>query len=215
LINVDAVPPKLRGTRAFRDQCAEMIRKLQNPDFVRFVCAHEAAHLIFFEMMGPIAYRPLRPFLMTDPKESRFQACFAAIELLDFPPCFEHQWAEWLGMWADAEAAGGVVGRRLLPAEPRGDNGDRQNFTVTCRQIEEHFEDRVKIDAEKSWRNAQERVELRLTDDPRLLQRIFQRADKIRSEFGFRQVATGGTNVQADSMKACIPVFVPSFQLIS
>ena len=213
MINVDGVPPALRRTPAFRAQCSYMLRRLQDPDFVRYVCAHEAAHLIFFEMIGPITYRPLGAFLKADPNFNRFVGWFAAIQLLEFPPCLEHQWSKWLEMWADAEAAGGIVGRKLFPNEPCGDKGDQRNLAERCRKIEEHFEGHITIDAQDCWKNAQRRVEQRLTKSPKLLERILQRADKIRPEFGLRRIEKE-TVLEHFPIQTTSPVFVPSFRLI-
>jgi hypothetical protein len=60
-----------------------MLGKLKDPAFVRALCAHEAAHVVYFEMMGPIQYRALRSRLEFNEQRNRYQGHFAAIDLIE------------------------------------------------------------------------------------------------------------------------------------
>lgn len=183
MIDVDSVPPQLRATAQFRHDYENMLGKLKNLDFVRTLCAHEAAHVVFFEMMGRIRYRPLRSRLEFNPHWNRFEGHFAAIELIEVPACEPTEWQKWVTMWADANVAGGVVARKLNPNSTGGDEGDKEKFRRECAELIQHFGG-ITIDVEVCWRTAQRRVEQQLVDNPILLEKILQRADELRPQLG-------------------------------
>jgi hypothetical protein len=161
-----------------------MMSKLTSPDFIPALCAHEAAHLVYYEMMGPIRYELLPPRLEYDPVRHRFIGHYAAIKLAEEPLCEPHKWRECITMMARAHVAGGVVGRKLFPACSGGDEADKQNFRKLCVDLTDHFGG-ISIDVELCWQRAQDAVKRQLEDDPHIMEMILQRAAELRPSFGF------------------------------
>jgi hypothetical protein len=160
-----------------------MMCQLNAPGFIPALCAHEAAHLIYYEMMGPIRYEPLPPRLEYDAKKGDYVGHLAAVRLIEIPNCEPGKWREWLTMMAYADVAGGVVGRRLFPTSSGGDDGDKQIFMGRCAELVSHFGG-ISIDAEMVWTRARKAVERQLEEHPQIMELIQQRAIELRPLLG-------------------------------
>jgi len=183
MIATDGISDEQKATVKFQSAYADMMRKLTVPGFIAALCAHEAAHLIYYEMMGSVRYELLPPRLEYSPDKQAFTGHFAAIKLIEVPPCEADKWREWITMKANAEAAGGVVGRKLFPASSGGDEGDKEKFRKLCADLTNHFGG-ISIDVELCWKRAQNTVKRQLEDDPQIMIMIQQRAVELRSSFG-------------------------------
>jgi hypothetical protein len=184
MIATDGISDEQKATVKFQSAYADMMSKLTSPDFIPALCAHEAAHLIYYEMMGPIRYKLLPPRLEYDSVGQRFFGHYAAIQLAEEPLCEPHKWQEYVQMMARVHVAGGVVGRKLFPASSGGDEVDKQNFKKLCADLTHHFGG-ISIDVEQCWRWAQESVKKQLEDDPHIMEMIQRRAAELRYSFGF------------------------------
>ena len=181
-IMTEGISEEQKQTVKFRLAYADMLRTLSTPGFIDALCAHEAAHVVYYEMMGAIRYELLPPRLEYDSQNRRFIGHFAAIQLAEEPLCEPQKWQGYVTLLSRAQAAGGVVGRRLFPASSGGDEGDREKFRRICAELISHFGG-IRIDVESVWRQAQETVEKQLENDPQIMQKIHQRAAELRSSF--------------------------------
>jgi hypothetical protein len=184
VIATEGILDEQKATVEFQSAYADMMRKLTAPGFIAALCAHEAAHLVYYEMMGPIQYVALPPRLEYNPERQRFTGHFAAIQLVEEPLCEPDQWREYIVMMANAHAAGGVVARKLYPASSGGDEIDKENFRTLCADLTRHFGG-ISIDVEFCWRRAQDTVKKQLEEDPNIMKMIQQRAMELRPLFGF------------------------------
>jgi hypothetical protein len=118
MIATDGISDEQKATVKFQSAYADMMSKLTSPDFIPALCAHEAAHLVYYEMMGPIRYELLRPRLEYDPVRQRFTGHYAAIKLAENPLCDPHKWQEYITMMAalTLRAGSSVVSSSLPPA---------------------------------------------------------------------------------------------------
>jgi hypothetical protein len=184
MISTDGISDEQKATVKFQAAYADMMGKLTAPGFIAALCAHEGAHLVYYEMMGPIRYESLPPRLEYSPEKQAFTGHFAAIKLAEEPLCEPHKWQEYVTMMAHAHAAGGVVARKLLPTCSGGDEVDKENFSKLCTDLINHFGG-ISIDVELCWKRAQDAVKRQLEDDPHIMEMIQQRALELRPLFGF------------------------------
>jgi hypothetical protein len=180
IILTDGISDAQKATAQFQSAYSDMLRTLNTSGFIEALCAHEAAHLVYYEMMGSIRYELLPARLEYDTERRRFIGYFAAIRLAEEPVCEAQKWQEYVTMLSRAQAAGGVVGRKLFPASSGGDEGDKGKFQRICADLIRHFGG-IKIDVELAWTLAQDTVEQQLNDKPQILEKIQQRAAEIRS----------------------------------
>jgi hypothetical protein len=183
MIAIDGISDDQKATVNFQAAYADILRTLNTPGFIEALCAHEAAHLVYYEMMGPIRYALLPPRLEYDPQRQRFIGHFAAIMLAEEPLCDAQRWQEYITKMSHAQAAGGVVGRNLFPASSGGDEGDKEKFGRICAELTSRLGG-IRIDVEVVWKLAQDTVQKQLEDDPQIMEMIRQRAVELRSLFG-------------------------------
>jgi hypothetical protein len=184
MIATDGISDEQKASVEFQSAYADMVRTLNTPGFVDALCAHEAAHLVYYEMMGPIQYKLLPPRLEYDPGRGCFIGHFAAVQLSEEPACEPQRWREYVTMLSRAQVAGGVVGRKLFPSSSGGDEGDKEKFRRICTELVRHFGG-IKIEFELVWKLAQDAVQRQLEHDPQILKMIQQRAVELRSAFRF------------------------------
>lgn len=181
VIATDGISDEQKATAEFQSTYANMTRTLNAPGFVEALFAHEAAHLVYYEMMGPIRYTVLPPRIFYSPERQAFDGHFAAVLVEEEPMCEAHRWQEYVTKMAHAAVAGGIVGRKLFPASSGGDEGDKARFDKLCVDLMNHFGG-ILIDVERVWRQAQDTVTKQLEDDPNIMEMIQRRADAIRFE---------------------------------
>jgi hypothetical protein len=184
MIATDGISDELKATDKFQRAYTDMMRNLSAPGFIDALCAHEAAHLVYYEMMGPVRYESLTPRLEYNPEKQTFTGHYAAIMLTEEPLCEPHRLHEYVTMMANVQVAGGVVARKLLPNSSGGDEGDKVKFMRICAELTAHFGG-ITIDVELVWKQAQDRVKRQLEDDPHIMATILQRAIDLRPSFGF------------------------------
>jgi hypothetical protein len=172
-----------KATAKFQSAYADMTRKLIEPGFMEALFAHEAAHLVYYEMIGPIRYTVLPPRMFYSPERQAFDGHFAAIQLAEEPLCEPHCWQEYVTRMAHAAVAGGVVGHKLFSGSSGGDEEDKAIFGRLCADLMNHFAG-ISIDTERVWNLAQDTVTRQLEDDPKIMETIQQRALELRSSLG-------------------------------
>jgi hypothetical protein len=181
-IDTSGLSEEQKATAQFKSVYAGMMRQLNDPGYVPALCAHEAAHLIFYEMMGTIRYVPVPPKITYDANNGEFIGHLAAIQLAEEPLCEPHKWQEYVTMMSHTQVAGGVVARKLLPGCYGGDKADKEKLRRICTEIAAHFG--VPINAEMVWTRAQKEVERRLQEEPLIMELIQQRAIELRPLLG-------------------------------
>ena len=84
-INTDGISDEQKATEKFQSAYREMLTKLTEPDFIPVLCAHEAAHAIYFTLAGVREYRPVPTTIKYNPAIDDYVGHLAAIELVDLP----------------------------------------------------------------------------------------------------------------------------------
>jgi hypothetical protein len=183
VIDTSELTEAQKASDGFRNTYAGMMRLYSTPGFIAALCAHEAAHLIFFERMGTIPFQIVRPKIQYNASMNRFEGHMAAVTP-QLPDCEPAKWREWVAAKALGSVAGGVVGRRLFPETDGGDVEDKRLFIQECADLTRHFGG-ISINAEHVWAAAQVEVSRQLDEDPKVMVLIQKRAEALRPLFGF------------------------------
>jgi hypothetical protein len=183
VIDISELTEAQKATEGFRNTYAGMMSLYNQPGFIEALCAHEAAHLIFYERMGTIPFEIIRPKIYHNDAKNRFEGYMAAVKP-QLPDCEPPKWREWVTAKALGWAAGGVVGRRLFPHADGGDVEDKRLFIQECSDLVRHFGG-ISINAEEVWSWAQTEVSRQLDAGPALMELIQRRAEKLKALFGF------------------------------
>ena len=187
MIDTTSIPDELRSTEEFRSTYADMLVKLNAPGFIEALCAHEAAHVFYYELISPIVYEPLKPELRYDGQARRYEGHFAALNVIEYPMFLGgsvQDFVTWFGKMMQAKVAGGVVGRKLFPSSDGGDVGDKRECEKFCDDLRRQYPN-LQIDVEERWRQARATVEGQIETNPLILEMIQQKAMELRKAFGF------------------------------
>jgi hypothetical protein len=177
-INTDGITEEQKATEKFQSAYREMLAVLSAPGFIPVLCAHEAAHAIYFHIAGNKQFEPRPSRIYFDPAINDYAGDLAAIQLLDYPAWTPGKFDEWLFNTARGHAAGGVVARKLMPASDGGDRDDEKRFKDLCNK-----DPKVKIDWEYWWKLAQEAIAQDL-ENPEAMTAIQREAEALRPQFG-------------------------------
>jgi hypothetical protein len=183
VIDISELTEAQKATEGFRNTYAGMMNLYNQPGFIAALCAHEAAHLIFYERMGRIPFEVVRPKIHHNDAMNRFEGHMAAVKP-HLPDCEPSKWREWVTAKALGCVAGGVVGRRLFPRVDGGDVEDKRLFIQECADLMKHF-GAISINAEEVWAWAQVEASRQIDTDPKLMELIRKRAEELRTQFGF------------------------------
>lgn len=181
-INTDGISDEQKATCKFQSAYNDMMAQLTQPGFIDVLCAHEAAHLIYFTRAGTKEYDPLPPTLTYDAAKDDYTGHFAAVKIYDLPPWTPGKFTEWFSFIARAHAAPGLVARKLMPSSDGGDSNDKARFKTVCDKINQ-ADSNAKIDFEWWWNHGLETAEKDL-EHPDAMKGILEVAEKLRSEFG-------------------------------
>lgn len=155
-IKTKGISDQEKATEKFQSAYRDMMSQLTAPGFIAVLCAHEAAHAIYFTLAGMKEFDTHPAELRYDPAIDDYTGSLAAIKVLDLPPWTEGEFSDWFFKVARAHAAGGVVARRLMPSSDGGDQDDRDRFKIICEKLNE--DPNVHIDFEVVWKQAQESI---------------------------------------------------------
>jgi hypothetical protein len=180
-INTDGISDEQKATRKFQSAYRDMEAQLTGPGFAPVLCAHEAAHAIYFTAAGMKQFEPMSSQLQYDPTSDDYKGRLAAVQVLGLPPWEPGKFQDWLFRVACGHAAGGVVARKLMPSSDGGDGDDKERFKKLCDKFNE--DPKVGIDFEYWWKLAQESVAKDL-ENPEMMAAINQAALQLRPLLG-------------------------------
>jgi hypothetical protein len=181
-ISTDGISDKEKATYKFQSLFREMMAKLSQPEFVPVLCAHEAAHLIYFALMGNTQYNPHPASIRYDPKIDDYVGEMAGVQLIEPSAWQEGKFWEWFSLFGRALAAGGVVARKLDPSTDGGDEDDRNRFRALCGLLNQS-DPKLQINFEELWKKAQQLVSEEISN-PDMMKVIEAQALALRPEFG-------------------------------
>jgi len=184
MIDTSSIPKELRSSREFSHHFLKMSDQLALPGFIEALCAHEAAHVYFYELIAPIIWEPIKTKLWYDSKARRYEGYFAAVNILEYPLFLGgdlNALAEWIDRMVQAKVAGSVVARHLLPSCDGGEQGDRREFDKFCDDVQHQYAG-LQIDREQSWNRARSIVEHRIRTDPHILEEIKTKSIEMRKQ---------------------------------
>jgi hypothetical protein len=180
-INTDGISNEQKATTKFQTAYQDMLAQLSAPGFAHVLCAHEAAHVVYFTKAGMQNYDTLPARLKYDPQIDDYTGSLASIQPLDLAPCTEGKFWEWFFRLARAHAAGGVVARKLRSSSDGGDQDDKERFVEMCNKF--NTDPKVSIDAEDVWKKAQDSI-LQDLQNPKWLSIIENQAIELRPLLG-------------------------------
>lgn len=163
---------------------ADVKAKLADPNEVKAICIHEAAHLFYMIKAGMRNPVFTGPRIVYNPKTDKFDRYGGTVQcpnrnddlLLTLTV------GDWAFKIAKAHAAGGVAIRSLAnhPNIESGDSEDRENFDKAYANICAEFPDQT-IKPDAMWDEARRILGLELQEVPRR-KYIESLADKIKPE---------------------------------
>jgi len=156
--------------------------QLTQPGFIRLLCAHEAAHLVYFKAAGTTQYQPCPAYIKYDPEIDDYVGNLAALKILDLSPWQEGKFWEWFSIVAKAHAAGGVVARKLDPTTDGGDEDDKARFQALCQKLNQSTPG-LSINADEMWNIAKQAVFEDLKN-PQRMKIIMDQAAELRTVLG-------------------------------
>lgn len=194
-INTDGITDEQKRSGKFQSAYQDMHRQLTAPQFAHVLSCHEAAHLFYFRMVGMRSHKARSARLQYDPVMDNYFGSLASVQILDSVPrvSTQNEFEELLARIARALAAGGVVSRKLMASmdvgswghgmdTTGGDQNDKERFVALCRAL--NASAKVSVDAETSWKNAQDAVLKDLSEHPEWLGAIEILAAELRPELG-------------------------------
>lgn len=181
-INTNGISEEQKATEKFQSAYRNMMAQLTAPGFIPVLCAHEAAHLIYFARLGTKKYDALPPTLRFDPAKDDYTGHLAAVKILDMPLWTPGKFDEWFSYVARAHAAPGVVARKLMPSTYGGDDDDRARFKKLCDEFNKQ-DPNTKIDFDWWWNHGQE-MAIKDLEHPEAMKSILQVAEDLRKQFG-------------------------------
>lgn len=183
-IDVSEVTDQQQQTELFKSAYRDMYNQLSAPGFIPVLCAHEAAHALFWGVLGVKDFDTHTAKLWFDPKKNDYTGRLAGVTPKDAPTWTEGNFWDWLMKIACAHASGGVVARRKLPSSDGGDQEDRSRFETLCETINEKDKN-MHLDWREWWGRAQDHIGYMLDNDPTMMPTIEAEAENFRPHLGF------------------------------
>jgi len=181
-ITTDGISAEQKATEQFKAAYAGMLAKLTAPGFITVLCAHEAAHLVYFNIMGIEKFDIFPARLEFDPTINDYKGHLPAIQPLNIPDWAPGDFWDWLFKIARALAAGGVASRKLMPSSDGGDTDDKERFAIACAEYNKDPQMKTKIDSKEMWAEAQLQV-TRDLENPKNMDALNREAAKLRVHF--------------------------------
>jgi hypothetical protein len=181
-INTDGISDEEKATPKFQSFYQGMMAQLSKPGFIPVLCAHEAAHLIYFAAMGMTEYDPHPACIRYDPAIDDYTGDMAGVKLIEPSAWQEGKFWEWFSLFGRALAAGGVVARKLDPSTDGGDEDDRNRFKALCDLLNQS-DPKLQLNFEELWKKARQLVSEEISN-PEKMMAIEAQALALRPEFG-------------------------------
>jgi hypothetical protein len=112
-INTDGITEEQKASPRFQSAYRSMLAQLLAPGFIPVLCAHEAAHAIYFTAAGTVEFEPKPATLQYNPSTDDYEGHLAAIQLKDMKMWVPGKFQEWFSNIARGYVAGGVVARKF------------------------------------------------------------------------------------------------------
>src|ERR1019366_2035203 len=90
-IITEGISDEQKTTENFKSAYQDLLTQLSVPGFIPVLCAHEAAHAIYFTFAGMKNLAPIPHTIKFDPVANDYTGHLAAIQILDIP-----KWTEGL-----------------------------------------------------------------------------------------------------------------------
>jgi len=180
-INTDGISDEHKATEKFQSAYRDMLAQLTSPGFISVLCAHEAAHAVYFTLAGMKEFDPMPATIKYEPTIDDYTGHLAAIQVLDLPTWTPGNFWDWFFKVARAHAAGGVVARKLMPSSDGGDKDDMDRFKKLCEEFNK--DPKVRIDFEDVWKQAQDSI-VKDLENPACSAEIERQASILRPLFG-------------------------------
>jgi hypothetical protein len=155
-IITDGISEERKSTAKFKDAYQDMLRQLTAPNFAPVLCAHEAAHVVYFRLVGETKYAAFPATIQYDPTIDDYVGHLAAVQVLELPEAIPGKFWGWFNGVALAYAAGGVVSRKLMPSSNGGDQNDKKLLKDLCDLVNE--DPNINLNSENVWKAAQSAV---------------------------------------------------------
>jgi hypothetical protein len=190
-ISTDGITSAQKATAKFQTAYREMYAQLSSPGFAQVLCAHEAAHVVFFSLIAKreVSYESYPATLIYDPKIDDYTGNLASVRIIDMPQYEGGSAWDWLHQIACGLSAGGVVARKLMPAIcsfmpfiDGGDGDDKERFKQACDGVAASNPG-VKIDIELLWKKAQEAV-AQMLNEQIIMEGIKAEAARLQEKLG-------------------------------
>jgi hypothetical protein len=181
-IITEGISDQQKATAKFQFTYAGMMAQLSSPGFIPVLCAHEAAHLVYFGFAGATNYKAFPARITYDPKADDFFGSLASVQMLDIPKFEEGKFWDQMFKVACAHAAGGVIARKLMPSSDGGDEDDKERFENFCAELKSRAPN-FSIDVPDFWKKAQDCVAKGL-ENAEWLSKIQEFAETLRPELG-------------------------------
>ncbi len=163
---------------------ADVEAKLSDPDELRAICIHEAAHLFYMTKAGMRDPEFTGPKIIYNSAKDDFDRYGASVRCPNRDDAYLSTITvgHWAFQIAKAHAAGGVAVRVLTnrPDIESGDSEDRENFNKAYALLCAEFPDQT-IKDEDMWTEAQRILGLELQEKPRQ-DYILSLAERIKSD---------------------------------
>ncbi len=181
-INTDGISDEQKATEKFKSAYRDMLTQLLRPGFIPVLCAHEAAHMVYFSQLGITDFDPIPPQLRYSTEIDDYVGHLAAMQNKGDMRMWEQgKFWDWFIIAACAHAAGGVIARKLMPLSDGGDQDDKDRFKKLCDKLNE--DPNVKIDFVQWWEAGQQNV-AEHAKNPQFMDGIKQIALEIQPQLG-------------------------------
>jgi hypothetical protein len=84
-ISTEGISDQQKATAKFQFTYRGMMAQQSSPGFIPVLCAHEAAHLVYFGFAGVTNYKAFPVRITYDPKADDFVGSLASVQILDIP----------------------------------------------------------------------------------------------------------------------------------
>ena len=177
-INTSQILLAKTSDRRFIERFDEAQRTLSNPDFVRAVCIHEAAHQIYWARIGIETTPNYNVELQYDSHTDKFIIIYASMVLISDSAGLETT----VSALAQAHASGGAAVEALTLSE--AEYGDEADFNSFCSDLKVGVLSH-RVDFQKEWMTARDAVKRELQDKKSAVRaELLRRARDF--EIGFR-----------------------------
>jgi hypothetical protein len=168
-IDISQIPEEMLADPLFLFCLADVEAKLADPNEIKAICIHEAAHLFYMTKAGMRDPEFAGPRIVFNVETGGYDRYGASVRCpnRDEASLSTMTVGEWLFRLAKAHAAGGIAARILAGRSETdcGDSGDRENFRIAYDKLRALHPDLTSLD--ELWAEAKRILELELQEGER------------------------------------------------